>query len=177
MIQIQDMLQPEGCPLCLSRLIYFTECFICMPNSNLLDAPGESFSCLFLQETTNHPRSPPRTWQDARHLEKCEAEWLWSLPSMWEYTLSILANVLPWVNFFLTWVSLTSLGQAPGKCLLFLDWRWPCQKAAFYRGYDKGLSALSLFMEEKQIWRKARKKSVCPHQTASQLAFYTILSL
>ena len=54
--------------------------------------------------------------------------------------------------------SLTSLSLTlgPGNYLLFLDWWWPCQKAACYTE-DMSTSALSCLMqEEKEVVRKDR---------------------
>lgn len=69
-----------------------------------------------------------------------------------ENTLLILAKVQQWVNFSLPRMSLTSLREGPGKCLRFLNWWWPCQKAAFYKEDVVETHQLPLFS-----WREKRK--------------------
>ena len=47
-----------------------------------------------------------------------------------------------------------SLTLGPGNCLLFLDWGWPCQKAACYTEYMATSQQHSLVS-----WRKEKKLS------------------
>ena len=55
-----------------------------------------------------------------------------------------------------SWASLMflSLTLGPGNCLLFLDWGWPCQKAACYTEYMATSHQHSLVS-----WRKEKKLS------------------
>lgn len=99
-------------------------------------------------------------------------------PRLWEHTLVILAHLLQGVNFLIPGGSPTSLRESPGKRLLFLDSWCPSKKAAFYTGdrHVKGPLALSFHRGRKRSLKK-RQKPVCPHPTAFQLAFYTILQV